>query len=103
MKARTIKYFFSGTLLMTALLMSAYSCAGISTFEARDKYQLFAVQIEQGYLIDKQALHNENYSMSGCSNLSAKKQRKEVSWTSWLTNSDNSSFHFLNLLELIGI
>jgi len=102
MKARTIKYFFSGTLFATAIMMSALSCAGVTSYETRNKHHLFAVQVETDYLlIDDQQNFNSPYE--GCNQSKKSNQRKEVSWTGWLTNSNNSSFHFLDLLELIGV
>jgi len=82
-------------------MMSAYSCAGVTSNEIRNKHHLFVVQVENEYVFS-QDQHNFISAYQGCNESKQPKPRKEVSWTSWLTNSNNSSFHFLDLLELIG-
>ncbi len=101
MKARTIKYFFSGILFVTALLMSAFSCAEISNSQNRSQYQLFAVQTENIYFFEDER-NTTDIKAGGCSSEKKKQPRKEVSWTEWFTSSTKADLHFLNLLELIG-
>ncbi len=65
MKATTIKYYFSSILLITAIMMSAYSCAGVPSYENKNKHQLFALQIESEFPVKGQEQHLDS-SLQDC-------------------------------------